>query len=114
MESPLCPVVLDRNGADVHGEARRLRECGPVTRIELPGGVQAWSVNTYDLVKQVLGDPQRFGKDPRNWPAWVNGEIPQDWPMIGWVVMDNMTTNDDTDHARLRSLLMKAFTTRRV
>ena len=69
MESPLCPVVLDRNGADVHGEARRLRERGPVTRIELPGGVQAWSVNTYDLVKQVLGDPQRFGKDPRNWPA---------------------------------------------
>jgi 2-hydroxy-5-methyl-1-naphthoate 7-hydroxylase len=114
LESPPCPVVLDRNGADVHGEARRLRERGPVTRIELPGGVQAWSVNNYALVRQVLGDPQRFGKDPRNWPAWVNGEIPQDWPMIGWVVMDNMTTHDDADHARLRSLLMKAFTTRRV
>jgi 2-hydroxy-5-methyl-1-naphthoate 7-hydroxylase len=114
VEDALCPVVLDRNGTDVHGEARRLRERGPVTRIELPGGVLAWSVNTYELVKQVLADHQRFGKDPKSWTAYVNGEIPPDWPMIGWVVMDNMTTNDDADHARLRSLLMKAFTTRRV
>jgi cytochrome P450 len=114
MEEALCPVVLDRDGTDVHGEARRLRERGPVTRVELPGGVQAWSVNTYAAVKQVLADHQRFGKDPKNWTAYVNGEIPPDWPMIGWVVMDTMTTNDDADHARLRSLLMKAFTTRRV
>jgi len=114
MESPLCPVVLDREGLDLHGEAARLRERGPVTRVELPGGVLAWSVNNYDLVKQVLGDPQRFGKDPKSWTAYVNGEIPPDWPMIGWVVMDTMTTHDDDDHARLRSLLMKAFTSRRV
>jgi cytochrome P450 len=112
--SDSCPYVLDRNGADVPAEADRLRELGPVTRIELPGGVLAWSVNSYALVRQVLGDPQRFGKDPQNWPAFVNGEIPQDWPMIGWVVMDNMTTNDDADHARLRAMLMKAFTARRV
>jgi cytochrome P450 len=114
MEDVTCPVVLDRYGADVHGEADRLRERGPVTRIELPGGVLAWSVNSYAMVKQVLGDPQRFGKDPKNWPAYVHGEIPSDWPMIGWVVMDTMTTNDDPAHARLRSLLMKAFTARRV
>ena len=28
MEEALCPVALDRNGTDVHGEARRLRERG--------------------------------------------------------------------------------------
>lgn len=114
MNDHRCPVVLDRTGADVTAEADRLRELGPVTRVELPGGVLAWSVNTHALVKQVLADHHRFGKDPRNWPAYVNGEVPQDWPMIGWVVMDNMTTNDDADHARLRGLLMKAFTARRV
>jgi cytochrome P450 len=114
VEHNVCPVVLDRNGTNVPAEADRLREQGPVTRVELPGGVLAWSVNTYALVKQVLADHQRFGKDPQSWPAYLNGEIPPDWPMIGWVVMDNMTTNDDTDHARLRSLLMKAFTARRV
>ena len=72
-EDVLCPVVLDRDGTDVHGEAARLRERGPVTRIELPGGVLAWSVNTYALVKHVLGDHKRFGKDPKNWAAFVNG-----------------------------------------
>lgn len=114
MDDATCPVVLDRTGANVHAEAARLLERGPVTRIELPGGIKAWSVNSYAAVKQVLGDPQRFGKDPRNWADYVGGKVPQDWPMIGWVVMDNMTTNDDADHARLRSLLMKAFTARRV
>jgi cytochrome P450 len=82
--------------------------------VELPGGVLAWSVNSYPMVKQVLADHKRFGKDPQNWPAYADGELPPDWPMIGWVVMDNMTTNDDADHARLRGLLMKAFTARRV
>jgi cytochrome P450 len=114
MNDNRCPVILDRTGADVTAEADNLRELGPVTRVELPGGVLAWSVNTHALVKQVLADHHRFGKDPRNWPAYVNGEVPQDWPMIGWVVMDNMTTNDDADHARLRAMLMKAFTARRV
>jgi cytochrome P450 len=114
MDTAQCPVVLDREGADLHAEAARLRELGPVTRIELPGGILAWSVNSHDAVKEVLGDPRRFGKDPKAWTAYVNGEIPASWPMIGWVVMDTMTTHDDADHARLRSLLMKAFTTRRV
>lgn len=110
----LNTVVLDRAGRDVPAEADRLRELGPVTRVELPGGVLAWSINDYATVRQVLGDHARFGKDPQNWTAWRNGEIPQDWPMIGWVVMDTMTTNDDADHARLRNLLMQAFTSRRV
>lgn len=34
--------------------------------------------------------------------------------MIGWVAMDNMTTRDGADQARLRRLVSKAFTARRV
>jgi cytochrome P450 len=113
-ERARCPYTLDREGRDVHGEAKTLRERGPVTRVELPGGVLAWTINTHSLVKDVLADHKRFGKDPQSWPAYVNGEVPPDWPMIGWVVMDTMTTNDDADHARLRALLMKAFTAGRV
>jgi cytochrome P450 len=109
-----CPIVLDRAGTDIHAETARLRAQGPVARVELPGGVEAWSITSYDLARQVLADP-RFAKDPRkNWPAFINGEIPPDWPMITWVVMDNMTTNDGEDHARLRRLISKAFTARRV
>jgi cytochrome P450 len=49
-----------------------------------------------------------------HWPAFVNGEIPPDWPLIGWVVMDNMATREGADHARLRRLVSTAFTARRV
>jgi cytochrome P450 len=114
MADPTCPVVLDCTGRDIHAEAARLRARGPVARVELPGGVLAWSVTSHELVKQILAGNQ-FAKDPRkHWAAFINGEIPPDWPMIGWVVMDNMTTHDGADHARLRRLISKAFTARRV
>lgn len=114
MAESRCPYVLDPQGADTHGESRRLREQGPIALVELPGGVHAWSVHDYALAKQILLD-ERFSKNPRrSWPKYQNGEIPRDWPMISWVVMDNMATHDGADHARLRRLLLKAFTTARV
>ncbi|MFD1152115.1 cytochrome P450 family protein [Saccharothrix hoggarensis] len=81
--------------------------------MELPGGYQAWAVTSYEVGKQVLAD-QRFGKDPKNWPVLAAGEVPPDWPMITWVVMDNMTTRDADDHVRLRKLVARGFTARRV
>ncbi|MGC1214834.1 MAG: cytochrome P450 [Micromonospora sp.] len=108
-----CPVVLDTAGVDVHAEAARIRANGPIAEVELPGGFTAWAVTSYHVAKQVLSD-KRFAKDSRNWPAFVNGEVPSDWPMITWVVMDNMTTRDGDDHARLRKLVSRGFTARRV
>ncbi|MER8267874.1 cytochrome P450 [Streptomyces griseus] len=109
-----CPVVIDRTGQNIHAEADRLREQGPVARVELPGGVRAWSVTGYDVALSVLGD-QRFSKDPRkHWTAYANGEIGDDFPLIGWVLMDNLTTAHGSDHSRLRRLTAKAFTPRRV
>ncbi|MYW93965.1 cytochrome P450 [Amycolatopsis rubida] len=107
-----CPV-LDPSGRDLHGETARLRGIGPAVRVELPGGVQAWSVNSYAAVKKVLGDP-RVTKSARNhWPRFIDGEIPPDWEMISWVAMDNMVTAFGADHVRLRRLVGKAFTPRR-
>jgi cytochrome P450 len=106
------PIVLDPSGQDVHAEGDRLRAQGPIAQVELPGGVRAWSVVGYDMLQQVLADP-RFAKDARKyWPAFINGEIAEDFPLIGWVMMDNMTTADGADHARLRKLTAKAFTMR--
>lgn len=109
-----CPVTIDPTGKDIHAEGARLRAQGPVTRIELPGGVLAWSITGQEVARQALAD-HRFSKDPRkHWLAFMNGEIGSDFPMIGWVMMDNLTTAYGSDHTRLRRLTSKAFTPRRV
>ncbi|MFF5207169.1 cytochrome P450 [Streptosporangium sp. NPDC000396] len=108
-----CPVALDITGRDIHAEADGLRAQGPATQVELPGGVLAWSINSYAVIKKMLTDP-RVTKSARNhWPAFINGEIPPDWEMISWIAMDNMVTAYGKDHVRLRRLVGKAFTPRR-
>lgn len=115
MTDQICPITLDRSGKDVQGELVALRDQhGSVARVELPGGIEAWSVLGHDLVKQVLSDP-RLLKDPRkHWPFFLQGHIPEDWPLMNWVVMDNMTTRDGDDHTRLRLPLSNTFTPRNV
>ena len=108
-----CPHVLDLEGRDIHGESVVLRAQGPAAQIELPGGVLAWTVTSYEAAKLILSDP-RVSKNPRkSWPAHINGEIPEDWPLNSWVAMDNMTTRDGAEHARLRKLIAPTFTLRR-
>jgi 2-hydroxy-5-methyl-1-naphthoate 7-hydroxylase len=106
-------IVLDPTGADHHGEAARLRAAGPVVRVVLPGGVRAWAVTRHaDLVALVRD--ARFSKDWRNWNAVANGEIPEGWPLTGMLKVDTMATADRERHHRLRGLLTRTLTGRRV
>lgn len=108
------PVVIDRTGRDIHAEGARIRANGPVARIELPGGVLAWSITDHELARQALTD-HRLSKDPRqHWTDFAEGRIGEDFPLIGWVLMDNLTTRYGADHTRLRRLTAGAFTPRRV
>jgi len=109
-----CPVVLDPAGTDIHAEGASIRANGPVSQVELPGGVLAWSVTSQKVARQVLSD-QRFSKDPRkHWVDYLDGKIGEDFPLIGWVLMDNLTTAHGSDHSRLRKPCANAFTPRRV
>ncbi|WP_406417363.1 cytochrome P450 [Streptomyces sp. NBC_00873] len=112
--TPHIPVIaLDPHGADHHGEAAKLRELGPVVRVQLPGDVMAWSVTDHALLNEMITDP-RFSKDWRNWNAIIRGEISDGWPLIGMVKVTNMVTSDGQEHRRLRKLVTQTFTPRRV
>ncbi|TPQ15617.1 cytochrome P450 family protein [Streptomyces sporangiiformans] len=106
-------IVIDPSGRDIHGEAARIRAHGPVTRVELPDGVEAWAVSSTELLKRLLTDP-RVSKDPRqHWPVWIDGKISPEWPLFTWVAVQNMFTAYGGEHKRLRTLVAKAFTARR-
>ncbi|GAA2409602.1 cytochrome P450 [Streptomyces glaucosporus] len=110
-----CPVAhtLDTTGRDIHAEAAALRSRGVAVRVELPGGVLAWSINDYATVRKVLSDPKVTKSARNHWPDFIEGRIRPDWEMISWVAMDNMVTAYGKDHVRLRRLVGKAFTPRR-
>lgn len=114
MDRSSRPFALDPTGRDIHAEAAKLAEHGPATLVELPGEVVAWSVSSQEWLRQLLNDP-RVSKNPRmHWLRYINGEIAEDWPMHLWVSVQNMFTAYGADHRRLRSLVSKAFTPRRV
>lgn len=106
-------IRLDPLSRDLHGQNAELRARGPVVPVELPGGVPAWSVTRYRLLREVLGDP-RFSSDPRHWRALREGEIPPGWPLLDFVTVPGMLTADGAEHRRLRTVVARAFTPRRV
>lgn len=67
----------------------------------------------HDALQDVLGDP-RFAKDPKHWKALAAGQVPDGWPLMTFIVNKGMTTADGQEHRRLRALVTRAFTPRRV
>jgi 2-hydroxy-5-methyl-1-naphthoate 7-hydroxylase len=111
---PIVPVVLDPLVRDMAGETRRLRAAGPLTRIELPGGVTAWTVTGHAEARRLLTDP-RLVKDINEWDAWRSGQVTQQWPLIGMIDSGrSMFTVDGPEHRRLRAKTAQAITARRV
>ncbi|WP_369200670.1 cytochrome P450 [Streptomyces sp. PU-14G] len=49
-----------------------------------------------------------------HWAAWVNGEIPADWPLQGWVSTKNAFSMDGEEHRRQRALFGPALAPRKV
>ncbi|MFE0631809.1 cytochrome P450 [Streptomyces sp. NPDC058864] len=107
------PFVLDPSGRTLHGESAVLRARGPVTKVLLPGGVEAWSVNSQEALERLLTDPRVSKDSRRHWPRFASGGITPQWPLYAWVSVTNMFTAYGDDHRRLRQLVAPAFTARR-
>ncbi|MGW0774603.1 cytochrome P450 family protein [Streptomyces sp. NPDC002835] len=91
-----------------------LREHSPVHRTRLPSGVEAWLVTRYADARQALAD-QRLSKNPAHHaePEHAKGKtgIPGERKAE---LMTHLLNIDPPDHTRLRRLVSKAFTPRRV
>ncbi|MEV5010594.1 cytochrome P450 [Streptomyces sp. NPDC055692] len=109
-----CPYRLDGTGSDIHGEAAALRDRGPATRVLLPGDIDAWSITDPDLIRRLLTHPDISKDAHQHWPAYIDGEVPETWPLRIWVDVRNALSAYGTEHRRLRRPLAAAFATRRV
>lgn len=100
--------------ADPYPAYAWLREHAPVRRTRLPSGVEAWLVTRYDDARAALADT-RLSKNPAHHAqgAGARGRtgIPGE---RGADLMTHLLNIDPPDHTRLRRLVSKAFTPRRV
>ncbi|MFE7749837.1 cytochrome P450 [Streptomyces sp. NPDC057428] len=91
-----------------------LREHSPVHRTALPSGVEAWLVTRYADARQALADT-RLSKNPAHHAGSANAKgktgIPGERKAE---LMTHLLNIDPPDHTRLRRLVSKAFTPRRV
>lgn len=85
-------------------EYATLREEAPVTLVRMPTGDPAYLVTRYDDVRFVLSD-RRFSVD-RSRPG-----APR---LVGMQKNDTMLAKDPPDHTRLRRMMMREFTARRI
>jgi len=106
MTVPATPLVDPAVLADPHPVLAALRESGPVQRIDGASGLPVWMVTRYDDVLAALSDP-RLSNDPHHASALT--EV-----LRGDFLSRSMIGTDPPEHTRLRRLVSKAFTARRV
>ncbi|HWS36973.1 MAG TPA: cytochrome P450 [Actinoplanes sp.] len=93
---------------DPHPAYADLRRSGPVRRVALPSGLNAWLVTRYEDARRVLADPRLTKAMP------VTGVSAGGQPPLTAAISQHMLAVDPPDHTRLRRLVSAAFTVRRI
>ncbi|GAA0939380.1 cytochrome P450 [Pseudonocardia zijingensis] len=118
---PVVPNIMDPGLiADPVAGYGRLREQAPVVRGTAPDGTPAWFATRQAEVRTVLSDP-RFVNSARSVPGVEVDSVrdklieqigvPAD---LAHYLADSILDYDGEDHTRLRKLVSRAFTVRRV
>ncbi|MFD6966975.1 cytochrome P450 [Streptomyces sp. NPDC059979] len=90
-----------------------MRDEGPVRRITQPNGLRCWLVTRHEEARALFADP-RVLKDPGNaGAALAEASLPH-YEEAGAGLDRHMLSSDPPDHTRLRKLVTKAFTPKRV
>ncbi|MEV7284187.1 cytochrome P450 [Streptomyces sp. NPDC093252] len=114
LPGPTPPLFSWPFATDPYPAYAWLREHSPVHRTELPSGVSAWLVTRYGDARRALADP-RLSKNPGHHAEGAEGKnrtgIPGERSAN---LMTHLLNIDPPDHTRLRRLVSKAFTPRRV
>jgi len=102
-------LFSEQFAADPYPTYAWLRAHGPVSRVRTPMGFETFMITRYDDARAALADP-RLSKDMRlAGPAYLEifGEASA-------ALDENMLNLDPPDHTRLRRLVSRAFTPRRI
>lgn len=67
----------------------------------------------HEALREFLQHPD-VAKDAAHFTALREGRVGPGWPLLTFATVQGMTTADGGDHRRLRSLVSRAFTPRRV
>jgi cytochrome P450 len=99
--------------ANPHAFYARVRETARVQPASLPDGQTVWLLTQYADVEAAFADP-RLVKEPRNARSPEELARMPVRPVATEYIRTNMLARDPPDHTRLRRLVSKAFTPRRV
>jgi cytochrome P450 len=102
----LADLATPSGLADPFPTLMAVRESGPVRRMTMRLGMPVWVVSRYEDVLAAFSDP-RLSSDPHRAPAFT--EL-----LRGDLLSRSMIGADAPEHTRLRRLVSKAFTARRV
>jgi cytochrome P450 len=107
VEPKMLDLLFDRD------EYRVLRDSRPVSRVRHFNGTVVWLVSRYDDIKAVLSD-ERVSNSPRHQTRLNTTAAPGLPPEYLRYLGRSVSMMDPPDHSRVRRLVSKVFTARRV